>query len=274
MQNAEPQGPQPGCGRRQLRACRGPSWLPAPKRQSRRFAPQASGEPFQSPPLAGLKSSGRPVQGGASTAREAGGTRGLPGRRAGPGVQGTAEERRPWRRAGQPAAHRHSPLGQGNQGRDSPKEPGRLCSRLEARLSSARLPRPPISGGRASSKFPERSRRCRLDRAPRAGGSVRRRLWVTARKVRDGRAPRAAGSSERQLRDSRRASRPHIWGTQAGSVSRLLKLRSRWAKWARPLRLAGSVVRDPRRQAPRASRRCPPDGGKADRRGLQSQRPR
>lgn len=199
---------------------------------------------------------------------------GLTLRRAGPCVQGTAEDRQPQRGAGQPAAHRHSPLGLGSQGRDSPRELGRLCSRLEARLSSARLPRPPISGGRASSKFPERSRRCKLDRAPRAGGSVRRRLWVTARKVRAGRVPRAAGSSERQLRDSRRASRPHIWGTQAGSVSRLLKLRSRWAKWARLLRLAGSVVRDPRRQAPRASRRCPPDEGKADRRGRQIQSPR
>lgn len=155
-------------------------------------------------------------------------------------------------------------MSQAGHSRHSPREAGRLRSRLEARLSSARLLRPPISGGSVSRRFSERSRCCRVDRVPSAVGSVCRRLWVTARKVRAGRAPSASGSSERRLRDSRRAPRPRICGTQSGSVSRLLKLRSRWTKRARPPRLDSSVVREPGRQAPSASRHCPPGRGRAD----------
>lgn len=41
----------------------------------------------------------------------------------------------------------------------SPREAGRFCSRLEARLSSRRLLRSPISEGTESRRFSERSRR-------------------------------------------------------------------------------------------------------------------
>lgn len=92
VQNAEPQGPQPSCGERQLRASGGPSRLPTPRRQSRRLAPQPPGEPFQSPPRSWTRELGEACAGGSLHSQGSGGHARAAGEAGRPGCTGHVEE--------------------------------------------------------------------------------------------------------------------------------------------------------------------------------------